>query len=79
MQLLQEGENLEKADQDFEAWLGGECPAPQELAAYRERRLIPDVDLSFDNFPQFLEAREKLMRERLADLLDVRLGVGDSI
>jgi hypothetical protein len=49
----------------------------QELASYRERHLIPDVDLSFENFPQFLEAWEKLMRERLADLLDVRLGVED--
>ena len=75
LQLLQGRENQEKAAQEPEAWLRGECPAPQELASYRERHLIPDVDLSFESFPQFLEAREKLMRERLADLLDVRLGV----
>jgi hypothetical protein len=75
LQLLQGLVNQVKADQEFEAWLRGECPAPQELAAYRERHLIPDVDLSFENFSQFLEAREKLMRERLADLLGVRLGL----
>jgi hypothetical protein len=75
LQLLQGRENREKADQEFEPWLRGECPDPKQLASYRKNHLIPDVDLSFENFPQFLEAREKLVRERLANLLGVRLGV----
>ena len=57
LQLLQGPVNQVKADQEFEPWLIGECPTPQELTFYRERHLIPDVDLSFENFPQFLEAR----------------------
>jgi hypothetical protein len=73
LQLLQGRKNESKSDKEFEAWLKGECPTPADLTAYKELHLIPDVDLSFENFPQFIEARTKLMRERLAQLLRVRL------
>lgn len=73
LQLLPGSENVIKSDQEFEKWLQGECPKPADLIAYKELHLIPDVDLSFEQFPEFLAARSKLMRKRLAEILDVKL------
>lgn len=73
LQLLQTTDNILKSDQDFEKWLNNECPSPQDLASYRELHLIPDVSLKFEDFPQFLEAREKILRKRLAEYYDVHL------
>jgi len=44
------------------------------MTAYRELHIIPDVDLSFENFPNFLEAREQAIKKRLADLLEIQAG-----
>ena len=75
LQLLQGAKNESKSDKEFESWLQGECPTPQDLAMYRDLHMIPDVDLSFEKFHQFVEAREKLLRTRLAELLRVDLTV----
>lgn len=78
LQLLQGLPNQEKSDQAFEDWLRGESETPTDLEVYRERHLIPDVDLSFDNFDTFVRAREQLILEHLADILGPQLkpGVG---
>jgi len=73
LQLLQGLPNQEKSDQEFEAWLSEEAPQPAALQTYRENHLIPDVDLSFENFPTFLAEREKLLAKRLAKLLNVHI------
>ncbi len=70
LQLLQGSVNMSKSDQEFEAWIQGEFDAPPALAHYREQHFIPDIDLSFENFPNFLEARTKVMRASLAKLLE---------
>ena len=62
--------------QEFESWLQGECETPSHLSAYKEQHLVPDVDLSFDHFPEFLEARTQFMRKSLADMLNVELTNG---
>jgi hypothetical protein len=72
LQLLQGIANQEKSDKEFKAWLQSSQQTPLEMTAYRELHLIPDVDLSFGNFPAFLEAREKLIKDKLADLLDIQ-------
>jgi len=76
LQLLQGPVNQSKSDQEFESWVKGECPAPAELCTYKQLHLIPDIDLSFENFPQFVEERTKLMRIHLAALLGVHLTNG---
>jgi hypothetical protein len=73
LQLLQEGVNLIKSDQDFEQWLMGECPTPNDLNTYMELHMIPDVELSFEKFPEFLESRTRLLRTHLAEILSVDL------
>jgi hypothetical protein len=76
LQLLQELPNLEKSDQAFEEWLQGQSETPEDLEVYVRHHLIPDVDLSFDNFDTFVRAREQLILERLADLLGPQLDRG---
>lgn len=77
LQLLQGPVNISKSDQDFESWLMGECPSPPALNEYRQLHLIPDVDLTFEKFPEFIEARMNLLRQRLADILNIQLTNGD--
>lgn len=73
LQLLPGTDNIIKSDQEFENWIQEECAQPKDLAMYKELHLIPDVDLAFTRFPEFLAARSHLMRERLAEILKVQL------
>jgi hypothetical protein len=73
LQLLQGPVNMSKSDREFEDWLTGETEEPVDLIHYKEMHMIPDVDLSFENFPEFVEARTMLMRKKLAELLNVDL------
>ena len=72
LQLLQGTPNQEKSDRDFQEWLDATFASDADKQAYRSRHLIPDVELSLDNFPEFMEQREKLIYQRLAKLLEVR-------
>lgn len=78
LQLLQGAVNQSKSDEEFESWIKGECPSPADLSSYKELHIIPNVDLSFENFPEFFEARTKLMRKKLAELLNVQLTNNDT-
>jgi hypothetical protein len=64
LQLLTQHENSEKSSAAFEDWL------TTRDSDFRRRHLIPDDDqlLRFENFEAFIEAREGLIRERLATL-----------
>jgi hypothetical protein len=73
LQLLQGPANMSKSDQEFEAWVRGECPTPKDLKVYKELHLIPDVSLAFEDFPGFLQARAKLIRQQLAENFGVQL------
>ncbi|PKN92919.1 MAG: hypothetical protein CVU44_12880 [Chloroflexi bacterium HGW-Chloroflexi-6] len=73
LQLLQGPVNQSKSDQAFESWLMGECPTPNDLSSYKSLHLIPDGELTFEKFPEFLEARTNIMRDKLALLLGVKL------
>jgi uncharacterized protein with ParB-like and HNH nuclease domain len=73
LQLLQGPVNIAKSDEDFETWIGKECPTQDGLAMYKQLHLITDVSLRFEDFPAFLEEREKIIRKKLAGVLDVHL------
>jgi hypothetical protein len=70
LQLLLAQENLEKSNQDFQSWL------KTRDASFRRRHLIPEDDglLQFEEFEEFVLAREKLIRERLIRLLSASSG-----
>lgn len=71
LQLLQGIANQEKSDKEFEAWLQSSQQTALEMKSYCKLHLLPDVDLSFEQFPNFLEARECKIKERLAGLLEI--------
>jgi len=69
LQLLQGKQNLNKSDNEFEDWLCKEAPEPADLQVYKELHMIPDVDLSFENFPEFLDKRTSIIKTKLTELL----------
>jgi hypothetical protein len=62
LELLLVHENQEKSGMPFEEWI------TTRDSDFRKRHLIPDDSelWKFENFPRFLEQRERLIRERLA-------------
>lgn len=71
LQLIQGLLNQEKSDNEFEDWVSKNHSKPESLTAYRERHLIPDIDLSFNNFPDFVKQREATIKKHLKRLLEV--------
>lgn len=72
LQLLQGPVNIAKSDEAFDTWITKECPTPDKLATYKSLHYIPEGSLKFEDFPAFLEEREKILRAKLAEVLDVR-------
>jgi len=71
LQLLEGVPNQEKSNADFADWLENTCETPKEKANYMKRHFIPDVDLSFSNFREFIEQRRALLANELRRILDV--------
>lgn len=69
IQLLEGVPNQEKSGKDFDQWLQEKYPNKKDRKAYMERHYIPDVDLSLDNFEQFIEERKKLISAAFKRLL----------
>ena len=69
LQLLESTPNLEKLDKDFNVWLNKIYPNPKDQKEYREKHLIPDVNLNFNNFLEFFKEREKLIIKKFKDIL----------
>ena len=66
LQLLEGLDNTSKTNKDFKKWFEDNLPTEEAKTAYRQKHLIPaGVDLAFTNFPEFLEAREALIIDRL--------------
>jgi hypothetical protein len=65
LQLLPPGENIEKSDLSFDAWITGRD------INYRGRHMIPEQsDLwMVTRLPEFVRSREKLIRHRLMRLV----------
>lgn len=61
IQLLEGVPNQEKSGVDFDQWLNKMYPNKNEKKAYMERNYIPDVDLSLENFQEFIEERTKMI------------------
>ena len=73
LQLLQGPVNIAKSDQYFDSWLANECKTEEQLTQYKHNHFIPNCSLKFEDFPTFLEKREKLIKTQLAKELDVKL------
>jgi len=71
LQLLQGLQNEEKSDQDFEQWLMDRCEGELEIDFYREQHMIPEIDLRFENFPEFRVKREEMIKQKLRGTVNV--------
>lgn len=69
IQLLEGVPNQEKSGTDFDIWIKEKYPNMGDRKAYMERNYIPDVDLSLENFKEFIEEREKLIVSAFKKLL----------
>ena len=67
LHLLNDSMNRSKQDRPLKDWVGDPT-----TGFTREGLLIPaDVDLSFERFPEFLEARKAMLRQRFADAVEM--------
>jgi len=68
LQLLDANENMAKNDKSLEEWVENEC-RNKDKSKFLMDHLIPDIDLSLENFDDFYEKRKKLMINKLRELL----------
>jgi len=71
LQLLEGIPNQEKQDTDFIVWINKIFPEKTDRENYMKRNYIPDIDLSFDNFEEFISERKKLITVEIRKLLTV--------
>lgn len=69
LQLLEGIPNIEKSNKDFKEWLSNTYPDKQARKDYMEKHYIPNIDLSLENFEEFIIERKKLMAAKFASLL----------
>ena len=64
IQLLSPTENQEKSDTPYEDWINTSTPNDD----YYSKNLIPrDITYEFSNFLNFIDKREKILKEKIAD------------
>jgi hypothetical protein len=69
LQLLEGVPNQEKSSKDFDTWIKEKYPNKNERKSYMERHYIPDINLSLENFEEFIKEREKLIVSAFKKLL----------
>ena len=67
LQLLNSSENKKKGSTYFSDWIAAK-PADDRVE-YMVKNFVPDVDFRLVNFKNFIEARGKLIREKIAENL----------
>jgi uncharacterized protein with ParB-like and HNH nuclease domain len=73
LQLLEGLPNVEKSSKDFKDWLEQTYPNSDMRTDFMRKNLIPEnVDLSLDNFFEFFEKRNELIRTRLKEILQTK-------
>ncbi len=69
LQLLEGVPNKEKGASEFEDWLFDFFQTEDEKLLYRKKNYIPDGDLSFNNFKDFIVNREGLIKAKLLKIV----------
>lgn len=71
LQLLVSGENRAKKNKPLDIWINEQCNGGNRKKFLKEH-LIPDVDLSIENFDDFYEKRKILLTEKLKEILNIK-------
>lgn len=69
LQLLEGPINEEKSNIDFKEWLELDYPNKEERKDYMKKHFIPDVDLDFENFKEFIIKREEILLNEFKSIL----------
>ena len=65
LQLLEATPNKEKNSTFFDKWLEDTFKDQNHLKDYKYKHFVPNVNLEFTNFEEFMNEREELIREKL--------------
>ncbi len=68
LQMLDANENMSKNDLTLNEWIDKETKN-KDKKQFLETHLIPDVDLSIENFCNFIDEREKILLKKLKSIL----------
>ncbi len=68
LQMLDANENKSKQDKSLEQWVQENCK--NDRGGFLNKHLIPDIDLSLENFDDFYEARKALLIKKLKEILN---------
>ncbi len=69
LQMLDKNENESKGDLLLSDWVNKECCDPDKKEHFLKQHLIPNVDLSLENFGEYIEKRRELLKANLKDIL----------
>lgn len=69
LQLLEGIPNQEKSGKEFNLWLKEKYPDDYSREVYMENNYIPNVDLSIENFMDFIDKRKHLITSFIKNLL----------
>ena len=70
LQMLDANENEAKQDKLLKQWVEESCKNESDRKEFLERHLIPDINLSLENFDNFYELRKKLLIDKLKKILN---------
>ena len=73
LQLLEGIPNQEKSDSEFENWMKKTCAGKPARTDFCAKHFIPGCELSLENFREFYADRKLLLKQKLADILQVKL------
>lgn len=69
LQLLDGQHNIEKSNKFFKEWIKETFNTEDSIKEYMNKHYIPDIDLDITNFNEFIEKRESLIKNKLANIL----------
>lgn len=69
LQMLDANENESKSNKPLEQWVSEEVGKGYERGRFLENHLIPDINLSLDNFDEFYQRRKEMLTAKLRELL----------
>ena len=69
LQLLEGQPNQEKSNKEFKDWFEYNCSTEAMKSDYRSKNMIPNVDLSFNNFEEFFSKREEIIFGKLKEVI----------
>jgi hypothetical protein len=74
LQLIEAVENKQKNAKKLDVWLDEAYPSGQEQIAFKHMHFFPvDESVSFSNFVNFYDARRALLKQKLTEILNVKV------